>query len=239
MKLGQIGFALGAAMLGGLVVGQAQPVLTVGRAPLNQGYYPFYDEAIAVIADASNLQVKYQEMPIGDLVNALAYKLIDIVSGPFGKTPDREAVADFTQPYASYRDVLITSADDTKTYKSIDDMKGMAIAVTRGSLYTQPLKQVGVNVVAVETVVEGVSVLEAGLVEGLYTTNPIGAELVSGRPKFKMVDSYPAISFTQVRLLVQKGNSGLLSKLNSGISKLKADGTLKALNDKAGYGYVP
>jgi polar amino acid transport system substrate-binding protein len=237
MKLLKMTIALGAALLMGSVGANAQQALKVGRTAPVAGQVQFFAPAVQAIADDAGIQIQFQDMPFGDLMTALAEKRIDIVAGPITKTPEREAIADFTQPFASFRDVAIVPIADARAYTTIADFKGSSVGVVRGAIYVPPLKQAGANVVEVEATANLITELAAGRVVATFNTNVNALFLVSTNPGYKIVDSYAPMSLSEVALEVQKGNAPLLAKLNASIAKLKANGALKTIAEKAGYTY--
>ena len=193
-------------------------------------------ELLEAISEDAAFKVKFTPMLFGELQSALIGNKIDVIAASFGKSPARQKVVDFTLPYGSYRDVLVVPATDSKTYRSLADLKGMSIATPSGSSYVEPLKAAGAAVILVSTPPEGITELEAGRVQGVVDN---GLQLryrlkKENRSNLRIVDSYDPILVGQLAFAVRKGDAELLNKLNASLAKLRESGSLKAITTKWG-----
>jgi polar amino acid transport system substrate-binding protein len=225
---------------------EAQPVLKVGSTTAGQpmcGLNPQTKqwEGVAVelllaVSKDAGLQIEFLPMTFAELQPALIDKKIDIIASGYGPTPAREKVVDFTQPYWSFRDLLVVPVGDTKVYRSPADFKDMSIATPKGSAYVDALKDAGANLTLVATPPDGLSELEAGHVAGVVDN---GLQLTyrlrgNAHPGLKIVGSYSPVQEGKVAFAVQKGNTELLPKLNASLAKLRANGTVESIAAKWG-----
>lgn len=235
--------ALSFAIAGGSV---AQPVLKVGSTtagqpmsgldPKTKQWEGVAVELLLAVSKDAGLQVEFQPMTFAELQPALIDKKIDIIASGYGPTPPREKVVDFTQPYWSFRDMLVVPIDDTKVYRSPADFKDMSIATPRGSSYVNGLKEAGANLTLVATPPDGLIELEAGRVAGVVDNGLQLAYRLRGdlHPGLKIVSSYSPVQEGKLAFAVQKGNTELLGKLNASLTKLRADGTVESITAKWG-----
>jgi len=224
----------------------AQPVLNVGSTTAGQptsGLNPQTKqwEGVAVelllaVSKDAGLHVEFQPMTFAELEPALIDKKIDIIASGYGPTPTREKVVDFTQPYWSFRDVLVVPVGDTKVYRSPADFKNMSIATPKGSAYVNGLKEAGANLTLVATPPDELIELEAGHVAGAVDNGLQLAYRLRGNahPALKIVASYSPVQEGKLAFAVRKGNTELLAKLNASLAKLQADGTVESITAKWG-----
>ena len=219
----------------------AQPVLKAGSTTAGQptsGLNPqtkqlegISVEVLQAIAKDTGLQIEFKPMTFAELQPALLEGKIDIIAASFGITPTRQKIVEFTDVYGSYRDKLLVSINDTKTYRSAADFKGMAIAIPKGSTYIDGLKDAGAILTFVSTPPEAIGELEAGRVAGVVDN---GLQIAyrmqnNAHPALKSVDSYQPIQEGKLAFAVRKGDADLLAKLNTSLKKLQANGTVKAI----------
>lgn len=193
-------------------------------------------ELLRAIAKDAGLKVEFVPMAFAELQPALNEKKIDVIAASYGITPARIKLVDFTEPYGSYRDILLVRADDQKTYRSTTDFKGMTIATSKGSAYVSALNENGANLTLVDRPPEAISELEARRVAGVVDN---GMQLTyqlrnNAHPDLKAVDSYQPIQEAKLAFAVRKGDTDLLTMLNRSLKKLQDDGTVKAIYSKWG-----
>jgi polar amino acid transport system substrate-binding protein len=193
-------------------------------------------ELLKAVAKDAGLELQFVPMNFAELQPALDDNKIDLIAASYGVTPARLKLVDFTEPYGSYRDVLIVRADDQKTYRFTADFKGMSIATSKGSAYVGALKEAGANLTLVNTPPEAISELEAGHVAGIVDN---GLQLTyqlrsNAHPSLKIVDSYQPIQEAKLAFAVRKGANDLLAKVNPSLKKLQDNGTVEATFSKWG-----
>lgn len=243
MKLAFLAFGLSVALATPLA---AQGTVRAGSTPAGQPASGLNSatkewegvsvELLEAISKDAGFKVAFTPMPFGELQSTLIDNKIDVIAASFGISPARQKVVDFTTPYGSYRDVLVVPVKDTKTYRSLTDLKGMSIATPKGSSYVEPLKAAGANVVLVNTPPEAITELEAGRVQGVVDN---GLQLryrieKDNHADLRVIDSYDAILVGQLAFAVRKGDADLLRTLNTSLTKLRENGTVKAISTKWG-----
>jgi len=88
---------------------------------------------------ASKMGVKIELMPVTS-ANRIAYlqtKKADLVISTLGKNPEREKVIDFTSAYSPFFQAIYGAK--TLSIKSMNDLAGKTVAVTRGAIEDQEL----------------------------------------------------------------------------------------------------
>ena len=74
-------------------------------------------------------------MGLAELIPALNSNKTDIIAANLLISPERKALIDFSDPIAPGGDGLAVLKSDTKQYKTLDDLKGLAIGTQTGSPY--------------------------------------------------------------------------------------------------------
>jgi polar amino acid transport system substrate-binding protein len=154
-------------------------------------------------------------------------------------TPERKALVDFSQSYHTGGDGLVVPAADTKDYKTIGDLKGMAIGAQKGSPQLAEMQQAGIfsDVKSFDSFAD---VMRA-VGKGEIAAGMIGATVVRYEQRLgnftdvRLVASYrPPGEVPGIAYAVRKSDGDLLSKINTSLAKLQADGTVNKI--KANYG---
>ena len=132
---------------------QAQPVLKVGTNT-NGAPWSFHDaksnteqgiavELITEIARDAAFQIQLVPMALGELIPALNANKTDIIAANLLITPERLALVDFSDAIAPGGDGLIVLKSDNTPYKTLDDLKGIAVASQAGSPFAEAMRKSG------------------------------------------------------------------------------------------------
>jgi polar amino acid transport system substrate-binding protein len=238
----------GSAVAAGIVPASAQSVLKVGSTPTGSPF-TFLDtktntiegvmvDLVKAIAATSDFKVEVEGMPFSTLVAALTSNKVDIVAAAMYITPPRKEVIDFSDPIYTYGEGLIVPATDTKDYVTFEDMKGMTIGVQIGTAYVDVLQKSNLfsEVKLYKTLPDILADVNAGRVQAAVFDLPIiGYNLSQGQfPTIRIVKSYKPVISGSVGIGVRKTDGELLKKINAGLAKLKADGTVDKILAKWG-----
>jgi ABC-type amino acid transport/signal transduction systems, periplasmic component/domain len=195
------------------------------------------DTAHAVAKEAG-FDVSIDQNVFSALIPALTSKKIDIISAAMLKTPARAEVVDFSDPVYSYGEGLVVKADDTGTYRSLDDLKGAVVGAQVGTVFIDMLKAKGYfkEVRSYDSVADMMRDIALGRIKAGIGDQPIVAyQIEQGTFKgVRLSPDYKPTNVGDVCLVVRKGEDALLNRLNEAIAKIKADGTLKNIIAKWG-----
>ena len=161
---------------------------------------------------------------------------LDTVANAVAITEARKAKYDFTQPYSYYGSQIVTHVDNTNI-NGYDDLKGKTISGVLGSNHLKNLqKQFPNNEVTVKTYEtrDGAMYdLVYKRVDGYVNSKPILlAEMKRGNLPFKLVGEPLVIEQVGYGFARNERGKKLRAEFDQAISKLKANGTLKALSEK-------
>jgi polar amino acid transport system substrate-binding protein len=161
----------------------------------------------------------------------------DCVASGTTITPGRQAIADFCTPYCVSGQSLVVDSGRHPNVHSIDDLKGLVIAVQKGNT-SQPVAEklvaegraARVRLYAYDEIETALGDLSTGGCDALMKLAPVTHWLVRDRPRLAVVQA--GITREILGVCVRKGNTVLRDAINSAQAALEKDGTLAALIKK-------
>ncbi|AXL50944.1 ABC transporter substrate-binding protein [Paraburkholderia caffeinilytica] len=193
-------------------------------------------DAITATGKAAGFDVKVEQTTFSALIPSLTTKKIDVISAAMLKTPAREQVVDFSDTVYSYGEGLIVRADDKGKYTSMDDLKGEVVGAQVGTAFVDALNKKGIfkEVRTYDSVADIMRDVALGRIKAGFGDHPIIAYQLqkNPNPQLRLVDGYQPSVKGQLCFVVRKGDNATLEKLNAGIRKIKADGTLTEIIKK-------
>jgi len=226
----------------------AQQVLKVGTNPTGSPW-SFHDaksdteqgiavELIIEIGKDAGFQVQFVPMALGELIPALKANKTDIIAANLLITPERQALVDFSDAIAAGGDGLIVPKSDTTPYKTLDDLKGLAVGSQAGSPFAEAMRKSGLfpDLKIYPNGTEAVRAVGAREIKAAVVgVNGAAYDIKLGRfPDLQLVKSYQPLVKSVDAFSVRKGDSELLRKINTSLAKMHANGTVKKILDKYG-----
>jgi ABC-type amino acid transport substrate-binding protein/signal transduction histidine kinase/CheY-like chemotaxis protein len=152
-----------------------------------------------------------------------------------GRTPEREALFDFTFPYMSLHGAVVVRSD-CDSIRSIEDLSGLVVGVMTGDNAEEFLLRgdYGVTLVSTPSFETALQLLSEGSVDAVVAQRLVALRLVSemGLVDLRVLD-WPIQGFRQDWCFaVREGNDSLLAVLNEGLSIVMVDGTYSHLHSK-------
>ncbi|TXT44305.1 MAG: two-component system NarL family sensor histidine kinase EvgS [Spirochaetes bacterium] len=149
-----------------------------------------------------------------------------------GRTPEREAVFDFTFPYLTMHGTIFIR-EDNGDIASPKDLKGKLVAVLKGDNAEEYLRRsnLGADIVPLETFEAAMRGLSEGAYDAVVAQKLMGMQILqnNGIENLKTVGS-PLTDFTQsFCFATREGDTELLALLNEGLSIVIAEGTYREL----------
>jgi ABC-type amino acid transport substrate-binding protein len=158
----------------------------------------------------------------------------DCVASGATVTPKREAKADFCTPYLVSGQSLVCNVARTPGVKSIDDLKGMVVAVQRGNTsepVVEGLKAQGriadIRLYPYDGILAMLNDLEAGKIAAIMKLAPVMHWLTRTRPTLRVVEE--GITVEKIAISVRRGNAQLRDALDGAQARLAANGTIQRL----------
>jgi polar amino acid transport system substrate-binding protein len=156
----------------------------------------------------------------------------DLVISSLGKNAEREAVIDFSAPYAPFFSGVFGTKDIAVA--KIGDLAGKTIGATRGAIEEQEITKDAPKDTTIKRFEDNNATIAAfvsGQVDLIATGNVVAAAITEKNPsrpavtKFIMKDSPCYVGFN-------KGEPALKAKVDEIIAKAKKDGTLNKFSEK-------
>ena len=183
---------------------------------------------------AAKMGVKIELLPVTS-ANRIAYlqtKKADLVISTLGKNAEREKVIDFTSAYSPFFQAIYGAK--TLTIKSMNDLAGKTVAVTRGAIEDQELTKVaptGADLKRFEDNNATVSAYVSGQTQLLATGASVAGVMMQKNPQLN----------TEYKLLLKdspnfigvgKGEDALRTKVNAIIADAKKSGDIDKMAQK-------
>jgi polar amino acid transport system substrate-binding protein len=239
---------LALAAVGASAHAQAQQVYKVGTNTAGSPW-SFHDassntergvsvELIAAIAKDAGFTIELVPMALNELIPALNGNKIDIIAANLLVTPERAAQVAFSDAIAPGGDGLVAGKSDGTEYKTLDDLKGLAVGVQAGP-FAGLMQKSGLfpDLKIYPTGLDAMRAISAGEIKAAVVGgNQAAYEIKLGRfPDVKLVKSYKPLVSSVDAFSVRRGDTELLARINAALAKLKVAGTLKAILDKYGF----
>ncbi|HSK39932.1 MAG TPA: transporter substrate-binding domain-containing protein [Arenibaculum sp.] len=219
-------------------------VLGVLRVAVPQDFPPFgsvgpdmaprgYDIDMAgLIADAMDVALELVPVTSANRIPYLQTSKVDLVISSLGKNAEREAVIDFTEPYAPFYNGVFAPADVAVSEPA--DLSGKTVGVTRGSIEDLELTALAPADAEIKRYEDNNGTISAFLsnqVDVVATGNVVAAAILERdppkRPEMKFL-----IKNSPCYVGLSKGEPALRDRVNEIIAAARADGTLDAISQK-------
>lgn len=182
---------------------------------------------------ANKLGVKLELVPV-TAPNRVAYiqsGKADFTISSLGKTPEREKVIDYSIAYSPFFDAVFGAAG--LPVKSLADMAGKSVSVTRGSMQDRELTDTAPQAVAerFEDNNSTISAFMSGQTQMVAIGTTVAASLKQKNPNLDIALKV-VLSNSPNYIGMNKDQPELRAKVNEIIRAAKADGTLDAISQK-------
>ncbi|MFB9128621.1 ABC transporter substrate-binding protein, partial [Paraburkholderia dipogonis] len=180
--------------------------------------------------------VSFDVIPFSALIQSVVSDKIDLIVAGMTPTPKRAEVIDFSQPVAEFGKGIIVNAADKNNYRTIQDLKGTVVGAGVGEETSDELVQLGIfkDVKLYNTGADMARDVALGRITAAFNDYPVwkAQEAAGTLQGTRVVDGFTPLRKVPIAFGVKKGNTELLSKINDGLAKIKADGTLDKILKK-------
>ena len=182
----------------------------------------------------AKMGVKVELVPVTS-ANRIAYlqtKKADLVISTLGKNPEREKVIDFTSAYSPFFQAVYASK--SLAIKSMDDLKGKSVAVTRGAIEDQELSKVapsGTDIKRFEDNNATISAFVSGQTQLVATGASVAGNMMQKNPQLNA--EYKLLLKDSPNFIgVAKGEDALRTRVNAIIADAKKLGDVDKMAQK-------
>ncbi len=199
----------------------------------DDGSYEGIDVDIATkIADKLGLKLVVDDMDFSSVITSVQTGKSDIAMAGLTITDERKKNIDFTDSYATGKQVIIVK--DGSSIKTADDLKGKKIGTqeaTTGYLYCSDTVEKGgfgeENVTAYTNGAMAVQALKDGKVDCVVIDSQPAQEYIKANTGLTILET-PYIT-EDYAIGVSKSNTALTAAVNTALKELIADGTVKTI----------
>ena len=172
------------------------------------------------------MDVSFQTGAWSKIKTDLAEGRLDVLP-VVGRTPEREALFDFTAPYLTLHGALFVREDNPRI-GSPEDLRGQRIAVMKGDNAEEYVRRARLSetIIGTTNFDEAFQMLSDGRADAVIAQKLMG--LANIRESGKPIDEFKQ----DFCFAVKKGNARLLATLNEGLSVAIAKGTFRQLEHK-------
>lgn len=202
-----------------------------------QGVMP---DVIRAIGKREGFDVSFDVIPFSALIQSVVSDKIDLIVAGMTPTPKREEVIDFSQPVAFLGKGIIVNTSDKNTYRTVQDLKGTVVGAGVGEETADELMKLGIfkEVKLYNTGADMARDVALGRITAAFNDYPVwkAQEAAGTLQGCKVVDGFTPLKKVPIAFGVKKGNAALLAKINDGLAKIKADGTLGGILKRWNFG---
>ena len=192
-------------------------------------------EIAALIAEKLGLELVIDDVDFDGALLAVQQGKADMMLAGLSVTPDREAVMDFSDSYATGVQVVIVTEDSD--IATSDDLVGKLIGTQRGTtgyIYASDTPENGGYgedaVIPYDNGITAVQALKNGQVDAVIIDNGPAQEFVAANPGLKILET-PWVE-EEYAIGLTKGNDALNAAINNALAELIEDGTVQSIIDK-------
>lgn len=192
----------------------------------------FEVELSKLLASKLGVKAEFTTTEWSGILAGLSAGKYDVIVNQVGVTDKRKEAFDFTEPYTISAPQLIVRKNESRSFKSLDDLKGLKLGVGQGSNFEQKAKAVqGVEVRSYPGAPEYLQDLVSNRVDAALNDSLMVSYLVK-TSSLPIKPGAPIGDVEKSAIPVVKGNPQLLAALNKALADAFNDGSFKAVSVK-------
>ena len=192
-------------------------------------------DVVKAVAKKAGFEVKFINTPWEGIFNSVAQGDRDLLVSSITITPERQQTMDFSAPYFDAQQLIAVKKDSS--ISKFTDLKALKVGVQNGTTGDEVITKLqgkdSANIKRYESTPLALKELEGGGVDAVVADNGVVVNYVNNNPdsKFKTV-SDASFAAEHYGIVVKKGNTELLEKINTGLAGIKADGSYEQIYAK-------
>ncbi len=191
----------------------------------------FDADLIKAIAAKENINIELSNIQWDPLLAGMAQCQYDAAISAMTITEERKQKFSFSNPYFAAGQIVTVRVDNTDI-TSKDNLSGKTVGVQLGTTGDIESKKIaGANVKTYDDISLAFQDLMNGQVDAVVADNPLALGYV-GKNSDKLKTAGQVFTDEYYGIAVCKTNADLLAKINDGLAKVKADGTVDTLTKK-------
>ncbi len=193
-----------------------------------------YDVDIArAVAAKLGLKPEFVTTEWSGIIAGLQAGKFDVIVNQVAVTPQRKQVLDFSTPYVYSAAQLIQRKDDSRQFKSLDDLKGKKLGVSLGSNYNELAKSVpGIDVKTYPGAPEYLRDLAAQRVDAALNDRLMIGYLIKTSNLPLRPGAIVEGGSSEVAIPFRKDNPKFAQAIDRALDEMRKDGSLGKLSAK-------
>ena len=187
-------------------------------------------EIIQAVGEYLGLEVEITDIEFDAIITSVCSGKADIGIAGMTVTEDRLKNVDFSDTYATGRQVVITAADSG--IKGVADLAGKKVGVQTGTtsdIYASDDSSIG-SVEQFNSGTEAVLALSQGKIDAVIIDNEPAKKYIEKYENLVIIDE--EYTEEEYAMCFAKGNTELVEKVNEALKALKENGELQKIIDK-------
>jgi cystine transport system substrate-binding protein len=191
-----------------------------------------FDVDIAkAVAAKLGLKPEFVTTEWSGIIAGLQAGKFDVIVNQVGVTDQRKQVLDFSPPYTYSAAQLIQRKNDTREFKSLEDLRGKKLGVGLGTNYMDMAKAVGgIDIRTYPGAPEYLRDLAAGRIDAALNDRLMLAYLLKTSPLPLRTGAIVGTG-TPSAIPFRKGNPKFAQAITDAMNQLEADGTFAKISD--------
>ena len=193
-------------------------------------------DIMQAICDELGMNLVIENMAFDSILPAIQSGKASVGAAGMTVTEDRKKNVDFSDSYTTSKQVIIVNDEKSSaadnTIKSVDDLKGKNIGVqlgTTGDTFATDYEKDGTaNLERYTKAADAIQALNQNKIDCVIIDEQPALSFIAVNKNLAILEEEFAVE--EYALCVKKGNSELLSKINTALQKLKTDGTIAKIN---------
>ncbi|HNJ67210.1 MAG TPA: transporter substrate-binding domain-containing protein, partial [Turneriella sp.] len=217
-----------------------QPAIVYGADEAFRPYEWFSDEGnlegfqielIRAIGEAQGRRISFVTGPWSKIRQSLLDGSVQVVS--MFDQPVRRIYADFSKPHSVLASEIFVRIG-SKPILSVQELAGKEVIQQEGALSAEYLRTLGIRYTSIQVKdqFDAMRLLATGKHDCVITTQVGGRYALQKLGIRNVITTGQPVLASNVAFAVRKGNSNLLEWLNSGLDRVKANGTYDVLYQK-------
>jgi len=192
-----------------------------------------YDVDIAnAIAQKMGVKAQFFTVEFSGLLAGLQAGKFDVIVNQIAATDKRREVFDFSDPYVMSAAQLIVRADDTRPWRSLDDLKGKKVGVGQGSNYADLARSVpGAEVRTYPGAQEYMQDLAERRID-VALNDSLLVPYLQQKTKLPIKGAAFVGKIEENAIPFPKGNPRFKAAIDKALADIKADGTFQRISEK-------
>lgn len=179
------------------------------------------------VAKELGLEPVQHKQSFATIVEGVKNGRFDVAVASHTITEERLKEIDFSIPYYySGAQIFVRPDSDIQTK---DDLKGLEVAVSRGSTYADLMSEVTDNIIYYDSDVVALETLNTGRHDAVVTDFVTGREAIGAG---MVLEGRELLERSEQAIGVAKGNEKLLEAINEALQKLRDSGELAEISEK-------